>query len=143
MPASGFNVGRDVTLTIFSSAGVISTAALKMFDSKPLTAEVKQLLITGNMLPAYLPEGWEGSFTFARVDSSLDDYFAKVEDGYYAGQDLPSGTITETIENVDGTISQYAYSPIALKLDDAGSWSGNKEVDQKVSFLAGRRRKII
>jgi hypothetical protein len=141
MPAAAYNVGRDVTLTIFNSDGVIATDGLKDFTSKRRTTKINQVLLTGEMRPASLPEGWDLSFTFSRQDSSIDDYFAALEANYYAGKDLPTGTITETITNPDGSISEYQYQNIALDFEEAGSWAGNKEVDQKVTATCGRRVK--
>lgn len=141
MPANGFSVGRDVSLVIFSSAGIIGTAGLKDFRSQQITAEIKQPLITGVNLYAYLPEGWQGSATFVRMDASLDDFFAQNEAAYYAGQAVPNGQINETITNPDGSISSYTYTGLALKFDSPGEWVGNKEVDQKIAFMASRRIK--
>jgi len=140
MPANGFSIGRDVSLTAFTSdGGVLGTASLKDWSAQQITSEVKQVLITGEMLPAYLPEGWQGTATFARVDDSLDDYFANLEAEYYAGSPLPTAQFTETITNPDGSISQYVYQNVALKFEGAGSWVGNKEVDQKIAWMASRR----
>lgn len=143
MPANAFNVGRDVSLTIFTSTGIIGTAGLSSFTSAPMTAEIKDVRLNGRMYPAYLPEGWGGSFEFTRIDSSLDDYFASMEDGYYGGQDLPSATITETITELNGSITQYRYTDVAIKFGDAGNKAGNTAIKQKVDFMAGRRRKVI
>lgn len=139
MPAAAFSIGRDVSLTIYTSAGIISTSALKSFEAKPIQPEVKQDLITSEMLSAYLFAGWEGSFTMARVDSSIDDFFANAEASYYAGNDLISAQISETITNPDQSTSQFIYTKAALKLDDPGSWAANKEVDVKINFMASRR----
>lgn len=141
MPANGFSVGRDVSLTIFTSQGPLGTAALTNFDAKPMTADIKIVQLDGSLLSAYLPEGWEGTFGFTRVDSSLDDYFASIEDNYYAGGDLPVGTISETITNPDGSVTSYLYDKVSLKLTEPGGWEGNKEVKQSVAFMASRRRK--
>lgn len=140
MPANGFSVGRDLTLIVFTSdGGALGTASLKDWSAQQITAEVKQVLITGLMLSAYLPEGWQGSASFVRADSGLDDYFANLEAEYYAGSPLPTAQITETITNPDGSISQYVYQNVALKFEGAGSWAGNKEVDQKIAWIASRR----
>lgn len=139
MPANGFSVGRDISLTIYTSAGVIGTAALTNFESQQMTSEIKQVLLTGALLPAYLPEGWQGTAEFTRMDDTLDDYFAGAEASYYAGDALASAQITETITNPDGSVSQFAYQNVALKLDSPGSWAGNKEVKQKISWMAARR----
>ena len=144
MPAAEFSVGRDASLTIATTdQGVLTFGILTDFDSKPMTAEIKVIGLDGIMRPAYLPEGWQGSFEYTRQDSQIDDYFAQLEDNYYSGGDLPSATITETITEIDGSITQYRFENVALKTDDAGKWSGNKEVKMKVDFMASRRRKVI
>lgn len=143
MPASEYNVGRDIALTIYTTdAGPLDFGLQTKFDAKPVYAEIKVVGLDGVMRPAYLPEGHQGNFDYVRQDSQIDDYFCALEANYYDGGDLPSGTITETITEVDGSISQYRYEGIALKADDAGSWAGNKEVALKVDFMASRRRKV-
>lgn len=142
MPANGFSVGRDVSLSIFTTGGIISAASLKEFTAKQITAEVKQILITGVPLFAYLPEGWQGTATFGRFDAKVDDFFALAEAAYYAGASLPNGLITETITNPNGSVSSYLYTNLALKFEGAGTWSGNREVDQQIAWMASRRLKI-
>jgi len=146
MPASAYNVGADAVFTLFTSAGIIDTdasAGVTSFKAKQLTTLIKDIRISGQMYPKHLPEGWEGSFIYTRVDSALDDYFADLEASYYQGNDLPTGTITQTITNVDGTISEYRFEDLALMLDDAGNYEGNKEVKMGISFVAGRRIKVL
>lgn len=143
MPAQDYSVGRDVSLVIFTNQGVIGTSLLTSFDARPIMADIKVIGIDGVMHPAYLPEGHEGSFEVARTDSGLDDYFAALEENYYEGADLPQGTITETIQERDGSVSQYRYEKVALKLADAGSYKGNAEVRQKIDFMASRKKKVL
>jgi hypothetical protein len=51
-------------------------------------------------------------------------------------------TITETIAEVSGAITQYRYLGALLKLDDAGDYAGDATVKQKVSFVCSRRVKV-
>ena len=146
MPANAFNVGRDASLVLTTSdGGVIRPVStiLMDFGSKPMTADIKIVGLDGILRSAYLPEGWEGTFTYQRADATFDDYFAALEANYYAGSDLPSGVIQETITELDGSISQYLYTKISLKFSDAGTWSGNKAVEQKLDFMASRRIKTL
>ncbi len=39
-------------------------------------------------------------------------------------------------------MSQYQYVGVVFKLDDAGSWEGDKTVKQKISFVAEQRIKL-
>ncbi len=56
-----------------------------------------------------LPQGWEGSIEVERADNTLDDYFAALEANYYSGKNITTATITETIQEPNGSISQYRY----------------------------------
>jgi hypothetical protein len=94
------------------------------------------------MLFDELPAGWSGGFDLDRADSTLDDYFAARESDYYGGIASPTISITETISEVSGSISQFRYTGVALKFEDAGNKGADKTVGQKVSFKAARRIKI-
>lgn len=142
MPVNGFSVGRDVTLDIIGPQGPVKFALITKFSSKPNVTENKITGLDGICRYQLLPDSWEGSFEIERANNSLDDYFAELERQYYAGQNLPPGTITETITEPGGGISQYRYEQVQLKLDDAGEWSGDKSVAQKVMFYASRRKKV-
>jgi hypothetical protein len=77
-----------------------------------------------------------------RQDSTLDDFWAQFEANYYAGISEQGMTLTETITEPSGAVSQYRYVEVLLKLEDAGSWEGDKTVKQKASFVAARRLKV-
>ena len=139
MPVGGFSVGRDVSLTIRANNGILRLGLLTDFEAKPLIGEVKILGLDGLARTRYLPEGWGGSFSVTRQDSTLDDYWAQLEDSYYSGADIGAGIISETITEPDGSISRYRFNDVFLKLTDAGTWSGNKEVKQKLEWAASRR----
>lgn len=139
MPVGGFSVGRDISLTVRSSSGILSLGLVTDFESKPVTSEVKILGLDGVVRNLVLPEGWMGTFTLTRQDSTLDDYWDGLEASYYSGLPLNAGIINETISEPSGLITKRRYTGVALKYDDAGTWSGNKAVIQKLGFLASRR----
>lgn len=142
MPINGFSVGRDVTLTIVTASGPLNLSLVTGFQSAPTIAEVKVKGLDGITRHVRMPDGWTGSFNVERQDSTVDDYFAQLEANYYAGINEQPATITETITEVNGSVSQYRYLNVLLKLDDAGSWAGDQTVKQKLSFVAARRNKI-
>ncbi|PKN07937.1 MAG: hypothetical protein CVU24_17990 [Betaproteobacteria bacterium HGW-Betaproteobacteria-18] len=140
MPVNGFTVGRDVTLTIITSSGPLNLSLITSFKSKQDTSEQKVKGLDGITRHARFYDGWSGSFSLDRMNSNVDDYFAQLEDNYFMGiNELPC-TITETIQEVDGSVSQYRYTNVLLKLDDAGDYSGDKTVKQSISFVASRRQ---
>lgn len=144
MPMNGFNVGRDVSLDVIGRNGQIASFNLiTAFDAKQLTDKVSIRGIDGVVRFLELPGGWDGSFAIARADRVLDDFIADLEDAYYSGANVKASFITETITEPNGSISQWRYEGVMFKLDDAGSWKGNADVQMKLSWVASRKRKLI
>lgn len=119
MPINGFSVSRDLSVTISTSDGTLSPTLITNFQSKQDTTEKKVKGIDGRVRNVVFPDGWSGSFDFDRQDSSLDDFFAGLEANYFAGADIGTGTVTQTIANPDGSVSQYQYTGVSLKYDDS------------------------
>lgn len=142
MPLNGFSVGRDVSLDIVGAAGAIQFSMITGFRSKPDITDAKVKGLDGITRHVRFPDGWSGSFSIERQDSTVDDYFAQIEANYYAGLNEIPVTITETITEVSGAVTQYRYLQVLLKLDDAGDWKGDATIKQSVSFVAARRVKI-
>lgn len=142
MPINGFSVGRDVSLDIVTASGPLSFGLITKFSRKQDTTEKKIKGMDGITRPVRFFDGWSGTFDIERQDDTLDSYFAQAEDDYYSGFNEASSTITETITEVNGSVSQYRYIGVVLKYDDAGEASGDDTVKQKVSFVASRRIKV-
>lgn len=142
MPANGYNLGKDVTLDIVTATGMLRPKIKTGFSSRQETHSIQIMGLDGVNRFDELPAGWSGTFDLDRGDSSVDDYFANAEANYYNGAPTPIVTITETIQEVTGGISQYRYTGVVLKLDDAGSKTGDKQIAMKVSFKASKRIKV-
>lgn len=141
MPANGFNIGKDVRVDITSGGAPLRPTIVTAFQSRQETKSVQSDGLSGDCLYDELPCGWSGSFEYDRADSVLDDYFAQREANYYAGAVAPGVTITETIQEVNGSISQYRYTGVALKFD-AGEKKAESPVKQKLEFKASKRVKV-
>jgi hypothetical protein len=142
MPLNGFSVGRDVVLDITGSTGPLRFSLITGFSSKPDIAEQKVKGLDGITRHIRFPDGWTGAFDITRQDSTIDDYFSQIEANYYAGLNENPVTITETITEANGAVTQYRYQQALLKLDDAGSWQGDQAVKMRISFVAARRVKV-
>lgn len=142
MPVNGYTVGKDIQLTIVVPSGVLNLTKITGFRSKQDVIDQKVKPLDG--ITDYLRffDAWSGSFTLDRTDGTLDDYFSALEANFYAGLTEGPVSITETIQEVSGAVSQYRYTRVLLKYDDAGEFAGDKTVTQTVSFVAGRRIKI-
>ncbi|MDB5965528.1 MAG: hypothetical protein JWQ72_2028 [Polaromonas sp.] len=144
MPMNGQSVGRDYSVDILTSRGVlaISAAAITEFDSQPATTNTSSKGLDGITRYAVFPDGWKGSFTIDRMSGALDAFWAQIEADFYAGVNTQGGTITETIQEPDGSISQYRYTGVAFDLKDTGKKVANQLVKQKLDFMAARRLKV-
>jgi len=142
MPLNGFTVGRDVSTNIQTPSGALTLGGLTKFTSKPETTDKKVKLLNGRTKHLIFPDGWVGSFECERQDSTIDDFIAAQEANYYAGQNLLPSTITETINEVSGAVTQYQYVGVIFKLEDAGDFAGDETVKQKLTFMAETRIKL-
>lgn len=139
MPVNGLSVGRDITLTFTNNQGTITTNRIKMFSCKQKTSNRETAALDGINRHINIPMGWEGNFEMERVSRVIDDYFANQEAIYYSGQNVPTITITETITEPDGSVSQYQFVGVVMSLESAGEWKADDYVTQKVAFSAQQR----
>lgn len=141
MPMNNFSVGRDIILAITTATGTLSTHNVTKFSSKPEYKKSKVNPLDGRIIHQRFPDGWTGTLEIERADSSIDDYFAADEAGYYAGNNSSPCSITEIIQEPDGSVSEYQYTGVVLSLTNAGDWSSDTTVKQTLSFDAARRIK--
>lgn len=142
MPLNSYSVGRDVSLNIIGPSGPLVFSQIVGFQSKPDTTDKKIKGLDGITRHLRFPDGWSGSFDIERQDNTMDDYWAQIEANYYAGVNERPISITQTIQEPSGAISQYRYLDVLLTPDDAGGWKGDDSVKQKLKFVAARRIKV-
>lgn len=142
MPANGYSVGRDISLDIIGPNGPLRFPVRTGFQAQQQTSDLKVRRADGIVDHVILPDGWSGSFDFERTGPQLDNYFAGQEDKYFNGQNLDVVSITETVQEPDGSLSQWRYTRCVLQYADAGAKSGGDTVKQKVNWMASRRIKI-
>ena len=139
---AGFNVGKDVSLTITTASGPLTLSGLNSFTAKPMFTDIKSKRLDGMTYFAEIPDGWTGTFKLDRTDPSIDTFFAALEASYYAGTNTPAGTIQQVIAETDGTTTTWQYTGVVLKLDDAGDWKGDARVEQTFTFNATTKVKV-
>lgn len=143
MPQNGYSVGRDISLTVTTSDGPKTFSEITGFASKQETSKEKIKRLDGVTDALRFFDGWSGSFDIERTDSSVEDYFIKLEANYFSGINEIPATILETISNPDGSTSQYRYERVIMSLDQAGDWKGDSSVKIKVSFEAARKKQVV
>jgi hypothetical protein len=143
MPANNFTIGKDISLTIVTTAGILALPiTTTSFDAKPQYNKVRGVCLDGVNRGFNAPTGWDLTFGLDRSSSVVDDFFAQQEAGYYAGQNTLTGSISETIQEANGSVSQYRYTGVILALDDAGKFTGDAKVSQTISAFASQKLKV-
>lgn len=138
--ANDFSVGRDVSLDVVDPVlGVIRFAIKTGWKSTPKYVDVKSKPLSGEPLHDVIPDGHEVTFELDRKDATVENYFATREQTYFNGGEVPAVTIRETIRERGGVITQFIYTGVSLKLDNAGTWAGNETTKQSVSGFASRK----
>ena len=137
-----YTTGRDVTLNIITPSGELILPGLKNFSADPFYTDLKSKLITGRSIFDIIPDGWKGMFQLDRFNRDVDNYFAALESNYFQGIATKKATILETINETDGSISQWRFVEVTLKLDKAGEFSGDKQVEQSISWMSSERKKV-
>jgi hypothetical protein len=138
---NSFNVGRDgYQLTIIDSLlGPITFDGITSFSTKPAMVKLKSVSIDGRIRHRVIPDGHTGTIELDRQDSSFDTYFAAQEAAYFAGLAPSDIFITHTIQELDGTTSQFQYMDVTLIPDDAGNWKGQDKITEKLTWEAGSK----
>lgn len=142
MPLNNFSVGRDIALSVDTPTGPLVLSLITAFDSKQEVIKKKVKGLDGITRKVNFPDGWLGSFEVERQNSVVDDYFCTLEAAFYAGQNQPNATITETVSEPDGSVHQYQYKNVALYYEQRGPWRGDDTVKLKITFDAERRLKL-
>jgi len=143
MPVNNQSIGKDVTVNInlFGKAVTIQPNAIMEFEPTPRTSEETRTGIDGVTRDAVFPIGWSLQFQIDRLDGVVEDMWASIEAAYYAGQNVGTGTVLETITNPDGSINQWQYTPVVFKLESLGQRTATSVIKMRMSALAGRRIK--
>lgn len=122
--------------------GVITLDLITGFTAKQITDTTSPVGIDSKIRHVRFFKGWSGSFNIERRNSVLDDLFAAKEIAYWAGISEQADSITETIQENNGNVTQWRYTGVLLSYDDAGNYAGDATVKQSMSFLASKRLKI-
>lgn len=144
MPFDNFSVGKDVVIDVVTPSGNLPLpVTVTGFEMKAEYTQIKSTAMDGVTRKASLPSGWNGTITMDRRDNGIDSFFADLEAGFYAGQNILGSTITETISEADGTLSQYQYTGVSLSFENAGKKTGDTKIEQTIGCWASKRKQIV
>ncbi len=74
---------------------------------------------------------------------AIDQFYAAFEAAFYAnGSTIPGATITETIQEVDGSVSTFKYTGVQVVPSKTGDWRGDDKVSQVLDVVASQRVQV-
>lgn len=142
MPIQGYSVGRDYTLVLQTPTGPLNLSKITSFKSKQDVTDVRVKRLDGITDHVRFFDGWSGSFDIERQDATADNYFAQLEANFYAGINESPAQIYETIQEANGSVSQFRYDGVLMTFADAGNRAGDATIKQSINFVASRRIKV-
>src|SRR5271165_3904618 len=131
-----FQTGFEATIVFIGAYGEVDLGLVQNWDSKQ---KMKQLIarpLNSPPVPRFLPDGWDFSFTIIRSNVNLDALAALKETAFWAGAPIAAETLYAYITNSDGSQSVFQFTNCQTMLSDAGSFTVDKEVTQKVTGFA-------
>ena len=142
MPVNSYSVGRDLTFTLSMPTGVLTLSGVTDYSAKKNSSKLTRKGLGGKTNHAVIPDGWELTIKLDRKDATLDKYFAARDADYYAGVNVQSGTIYETITESDGSVSQFRYTEVVLQYDGGGDWKGDAYIPITLMAYATERLQV-
>lgn len=138
-----YNVGRDVSLDIIDpDEGELRFSIITGFDANPRTQALESRPLNGEALFTDLPDGWEGTLELDRADATLDRWVARREAAYFRGARLGNVSISETVNEIDGSVTQFRYTNVSMVMSGGRTVRGNDKIAQRVTWRASRRELI-
>ena len=140
---NNFTIGQQVQLVLMTPEGtpVQNFGLLTEFTA---SAEKHLIEVAGINNGGYVArrsaeKGWKGSFAFARTNG-MADYLQFIEEqGFYGGNPQNFYTVYQTIQNNDGSLSEYQYVGVVFSGFDAGSIRQDADIPMKIEFAAAQR----
>lgn len=138
-----FTTGQAVSLVITTPSGNLTIPNITDFTADPVFTELKSRPLGGSSIYDVIPDGWDITFKADRTGPALDNFFAAAEAGYFNNQSSQYiVAVYETIREPDGSVSQWRYPNVALKMTKGGDFSGDKKTEQSFAGKTGRKIKV-
>lgn len=142
MAINGLSVGRSWTANIFTQFGEFVIPTVISFNVHSNTETPVSTAVDGHIRYVSIPHGFSGTLQADRQNNAIEEYWLSYEKAYYDGLNLLPSTITQTIQEADGSITQlYAYG-VMFHNPDFGNWMGTDIIKQSIAFNAERLKVI-
>lgn len=139
---NAFSLGHDIAVDFNLPQGPVRFTIITDVARKQNVKDVESHGIDGVCRYAVIPGGYEGTLEVDRGGPALDQAIDTLDQLYYAGAPVPYGSILETINEPDGSITQWRFSLVVFNAEDLGSWKGDAKVTQKLRWKASFRTQV-
>lgn len=141
MPSPDFNIGTDWSLDLYDPfiGGMVTISIVTGFSKQQETNALSSIGLDGVTRRYSIPTGWTGTIEYDRADAVVDRYIAAREAAHRRKEVLPSATLTETIVERDGTITQFRYEGVDVVMSEGGAVRGDDKVSQTLAWTASSR----
>jgi hypothetical protein len=143
-PNSPISTSREYSLIITAGGQQfnISNNYIQSAEIKPMSDLVKFKGISNIITAVPFANGHDIDLEIARVDSFIQDFWALFEASFYSGANIPSGSLTESIQESDGSITQYLYTNLFFIVESFGMIRSNELIVQKLRGFASQMFKV-
>ena len=139
-----FVTGRDCSAVLISSYGTqINLPLGTSIETKPLYSDVKSTPQNSPPIERFIPMGHDLTFSYDRIDSSVDKLFAQVENNFWAqgtpdGGTNSAGSVFIYVSENGGTTT-IAYQNVSFKQTNSGSFTPDAAVKGEIQAFAQTR----
>jgi hypothetical protein len=144
MTINHLSVGKDCTIDLFDpmAGGPVSFAIITSFESKVITTKLRSKGMDGYNRFGTEYDGWDLTMTLDRAGPALDNFVYLRETAYHAGLPMQAMTLTQTVQEADGTTTTWRYEGLDLEFPDMGNYKNGSLITQKITGQASIRRKV-
>lgn len=138
------SVGTDVAISLYDPDADDFTRipGITDFSATPMTTPLESHGLEGDDRFAVIYRGWNISFNYDRRNGLMDRYFADREARYRSGAPMRGITITQTIREVNGGVSQYRFVNVELQQDNLGTFNREDKVSGSITGRGSRERVV-
>ena len=142
MAQNPYTIGRNCSLNLLWSGSQVALKDVTGFESNQEVSTQRSDPLNKYPIEFTTPKGWRGRFMVDRGDSTLDDLFASIENGFWNAGIIGSGTIYQYVSETNGSTSTYEYVGVSLTLSAAGNYQAENIVKQTLNFFASLRNRL-
>ena len=138
MAVNGMSVGRDFSFVIYNPATgtIVDLGDVQSVKVTPMFHDVRSSPYNGQPKFGVIPDGYRLSFSITRTGGELENFQLAMNKRFNDGLSIAAAFINETVTNPDGTVNEYQYVGVSLKVSDIGDISREKTVTMAVEAMA-------